>query len=128
MSPGYISPWHIYSLNENVVGLHNARSEKVAFLRRISWRAFPLSNYPGRHVARDKYPQRHVAPGKAGKCDGIVVNVVGVSPGLRGADFQHLFGGTQVNNSNGNHVNTSDKNTPNSNTLSGSWMHHPNAC
>ncbi|GJY34875.1 hypothetical protein Tco_0419344 [Tanacetum coccineum] len=75
MSPGYISPWHIYSLNENVVGLHNARSEKVAFLRRISWRAFPLSNYPGRHVARDKYPQRHVAPGKAGKCDGIVVNV-----------------------------------------------------
>ncbi|GKE01981.1 hypothetical protein Tco_1389964, partial [Tanacetum coccineum] len=37
-----------------------------------------------------------------------------------------LFGGTQVNNSNGNPVDTSDKNTPN--TPSGFWMHHPSAC
>ncbi|PWA81774.1 CRC domain-containing protein TSO1 [Artemisia annua] len=36
-----------------------------------------------------------------------------------------LFGGTQVNNSNGNPMDTSDKNTPN--TTRGSWMHHPNA-
>ena len=36
-----------------------------------------------------------------------------------------LFGGSQVNNSNGHPAETSDKNTPN--TPSGSWVHHPNA-
>ncbi|GKD31339.1 hypothetical protein Tco_1242117, partial [Tanacetum coccineum] len=34
------------------------------------------SDYPGRHVARDKYPQRHVARESVEMSLGIVVNVV----------------------------------------------------
>ncbi|GKG57210.1 hypothetical protein Tco_0584636, partial [Tanacetum coccineum] len=34
-----------------------------------------LSNYPGRHVARDEYPQRHVARDSLEMSLGIMVNV-----------------------------------------------------